>query len=317
MLSKANVKILVIVFIALLVAVILIKRQSKKQYSTFKSDLVELDTSKVTSIEYGVKGGELSNKISRENGTWKVYTGGYTGKADTTAVMKAMQQLLNLKSKRVAARGEDAWGDYQLHDTAATKVVIKQKGEDPIELYIGRFSYQQPQNPYQRRGTMTTFVRMDDDDKVHAIDGFLSMTFQEGASNFKNKMLAQMNKPDISKIQFNYPADSSFVLEKNEGEWFIDNTQADSASVAHYLGKISTLNSPNFINDFQVGNKQPQFTLKISGKNFNPVEIKAYPTGDSLDNYAVISSYNPGSFFSGTKSGLFERTFVAKSNFDE
>lgn len=317
MLSKANIKILLIVFVALLVAVILIKRQSKKQYSTFKSDLVELDTSKVTSIEYGVKGGELTNKISRENGTWTVYTGDYSGKADTTAVVRTMQQLMNLKSKRVAAKGEDAWGDYQLHDTAATKVVIKQKNEDPIELYIGRFSYQQPQNPYQRRGTMTTFVRMGDDDKVHVVDGFLSMTFQEGASNFRNKMLAQMNKSDISEIQFNYPADSSFVLAKKEGKWYVNDTKADSASVMRYLGKISRLNSPSFINDFEVGNKQPQFAMQVSGKNFNPIEIKAYPTGDTLDNLAVISSYNPGSVFSGTKSGLFKKAFVAKDEFIE
>ncbi len=317
MLSKANIKILLIVFVALLVAVILIKRQSKKQYSTFKSDLVELDTSKVTSIEYGVKGGELTNKISREKGIWKVYTGDYSGKADTTAIVKTLQQLMNLKSKRVAARGEDAWGDYQLHDTAATKVVIKQKGEDPIKLYIGRFSYQQPQNPYQRRGTMTTFVRMGDDDKVHAVDGFLSMTFQEGASNFRNKMLAQMNKSDIFEIQFNYPSDSSFILAKKEGRWFVNDTKADSASVVRYLGKISSLNSPSFINDFEAGNRQPQFTMQISGKNFNPIEIKAYPTGDSLDNLAVISSYNPGAVFSGTKSGLFKKAFVAKDEFIE
>jgi hypothetical protein len=55
--------------------------------------------------------------------------------------------------------------------------------------------------------------------------------------------------------------------------------------------------------------------VRIESKHFKPVVLKAYATNDTANIYAINSSMNPGSFFSGRKNGMFRKVFHSKSDF--
>jgi hypothetical protein len=57
-----------------------------------------------------------------------------------------------------------------------------------------------------------------------------------------------------------------------------------------------------------------KFSLRIEGKNFQPVELKAYEA-DAANRYAITSNMNPDGKFSGLKGDLAKRIFVGKDNF--
>ncbi|HTA28164.1 MAG TPA: hypothetical protein VK809_10265, partial [Bacteroidia bacterium] len=56
------------------------------------------------------------------------------------------------------------------------------------------------------------------------------------------------------------------------------------------------------------------FSLKIEGSSFSPAIIKAYPA-DTANQYAITSSINPGTYFSGKGNAMFSKVFRGKSAF--
>jgi hypothetical protein len=100
----------------------------------------------------------------------------------------------------------------------------------------------------------------------------------------------------ISSIQFNYPADSSFVLSKADGKWSIFGNVADSAATAGYLNTIRYVNSSNFVDDVPAAaliSPTVSMTIKQAGKE--DIEIKAYQ--HPIHKWITHSTENPSSYF--------------------
>ena len=117
---------------------------------------------------------------------------------------------------------------------------------------------------------------------------------------------------DITKLDFTYP-DSSFVMQKDNNSWSINGEALDSSKVATYLNSLSSLYGSEFVDDAVVPGPL-KFSLRIEGKNFQPVELKAY-SADVANQYIITSSMNVEGKFSGLKGDLTKRIFVGKDNF--
>ncbi len=118
---------------------------------------------------------------------------------------------------------------------------------------------------------------------------------------------------DVSKITINNP-EMSYTVSRNEGgQWMLNDIAADSAMIFAYLGKVSRLNSNNFVDDV-IPSSASSHSLQIEGNNFNPIEIKAFPA-DTTNKYLISSSINPETYFSGAKASLFEKAFVGPEAF--
>jgi hypothetical protein len=324
MLSKfLNTKTLIILLVVLGL-IFLISKLTEKEDRTFKSEMVSIDTAKVTKMVIHPKLGDKGKEVMfTKTGTeWKLESDGKSYKPDQTSVKNILSELVRMKSERVAATEETKWKEFEVTDSTATRIMLYNDNKLLADLYVGKFNYVQPpqgqgqQNPYQQqnKGRMSTYVRPAGDKEVYVVDGFIKMSIQANVNTYRDKTLFASNKDDLTKIAFNYPNGEGFVLSKDGTKWFLNGQPTDSVMTAKYLSKLAKVTSTNFIDDVMPLTSVPTHQVKIEGNNIIPVEISAFPA-DSVNKYVVTSSLNPDSKYSGAKSGLFERVFVKSSEF--
>ncbi len=321
MYKKLNIKSLSVIFAVLLVLVIIIFYiDSRKGERTFRSNIVDIDTSKVTSIIiYPKTNREEPVEIVRKGNLWKIKSREKLYNADENIVNNILKTLTELKPKRVAATDRSRWKEFEVTDSLATRVKLLTGKKTGADIYFGKFSYQQPKNEmayyYNQRGTITTYVRIAGDKIVYVVEGYLGMTLNRQLNDFRNKSVIRSDKSKWTRLSFTYPADSSFYLVKEGGKWLVNGLLADSGCVKEYFNSISWLTSSDFVDGQNPLQDEPDFTLKIEGDNFvRPIQIKAFKA-DTTNRYLITSSLNEGTFFSGRKSSLTEKIFTGKNRF--
>jgi len=317
--NKKNIRILAGVFIVLLAIVVINKLiESKKGDRTFKSYIVNIDTAKVDYIQITPKAKDSEIILKKENG-WKLLFEDRLVSADQAAIYDMFTQLVDLKPTRIAATKKEKWAEYEVTDSLATRVQLKSKGKVLADLYIGKFDYkQQPQamNPYQRQNPeFYTFLRNGDEKEVYVVKQFLGMTFNREMNAFRNKTVVNSDGKNWTKLSFNYPADSSFHLMKQNGSWMISGMMVDSIKVENYINNLRRKTSSNFIDDVNKNQlTNPVFTVSIEGDNTKQILLQAY-AADSTNQYYVTSSSNPDAVFSGAKANLVKDIFAGQSRF--
>jgi hypothetical protein len=303
---KINNKTLAILFAALLVVVILfVVLDGGKNERTFRQVLVDIDTSSITEILiYPKSQNHREVKLFKADDGWKVtLASGKIANVADKRISDLYMQLLALLPKRLAARDEAKWNEFQV-DSTGSRVKVIEGSNVTLDLIIGRFSFQQPR-------TMNTFVRLYNDTDVYEVDGFLDMTFNQGANSFRDGTIINADFNNWTKLQFNYPSDSSFQLIKTGSDWLVNGIKADSSKTVNYLRRLSKLSNSSFIDDFNPENfLSPAYSLNISTADLQFIEIKGFVNADQ---YVINSTENTDAFFDGNSVG--KTIFVGKSEF--
>ncbi|HEY9124329.1 MAG TPA: DUF4340 domain-containing protein [Bacteroidales bacterium] len=315
--NKINNKTLLIVLAGLIIVFVLVKWYQKTQTeSTLNTALVKIDTTKVSRIAiYPVAENRQEILFSKIGKDWKVSKGNITAEVDENVINNLIITLSEIKVKSLVAKNKDKWDDFKVSDTTATRVKVFEGNDVVADLMIGRFTYQQSQNPY---GGMygggvigSTYVRPADEDEVYAVDGFLTFTFNQQFTAFRKQTLARFETNKIEKITFKYPADSSYTLELKDKKWFIGDKMADSAKVASYISALSYKNASSFV-DNQSALNAPAWLVRVEGKDMQPVSIEASSDGSK---FIINSTQNPKSYFESAKNKLFDEIFKPQSSF--
>jgi hypothetical protein len=286
----------------------------KSRSKSFKAEIVEIDTAKVTKVLIDAKGETL--ELIKENNAWKVSIGdGKYAAAQKSSVKSTLSSLMTIKPSRVAAKDPGKWKEYQV-DSAGTRVQVFEGSKATLDLVIGRFGFNQQAMQQQQQMQMMggrgmqqffSYVRLNNEDEVYVADNFMGMSINADASGYRNKQLLSLTTDAISSIQFNYPADSAFVLTKVDSTWSIFGNQADSASVASYLSGIRYVNNSNFVDDVPpTALVSPTVSMSIKQDNKADIEVKAYQ--HPVHQWIIHSSENPLSYFADEK--LIEKLFV-------
>jgi hypothetical protein len=306
MLRAINNKILGVIFaVLLLLGLFLFLFDGGKKERTFRQVLVDIDTSKVTEILIYPKSQNHSEvKLFKDKDDWRVtLPSGGSAKVANQRISDLFVQLDAIKPKRLAARDESKWGELQV-DSTGSRVKVFQGSKLTLDLVIGRFSFQQPR-------TMNTFVRLYNDKDVYEVDGFLDMTFNQGANIFRDGTVIKSDHNTWQQMQFTYPADSSFKLVKSGNSWLLNGKATDSLKAANYLNKLANLSNNSFIDDVKINQTStPTYSLNITTSDLEFIEIKGYQDEASL---VIHSSQNPEAWFDG--SSLSQTIFVGKSSF--
>lgn len=318
MFKKRNSKILLGVFVALLAFFVISKMAEKKKGNrSFKSILVEFDSTEVDYIEIIPKAKDQTVILENKDG-WKLQYNDALVSADEAAIYDIFTNLADLKPKRIAATKKDKWTEFEVTDSLATRVILKSDGDIVADVYIGKFGYKQaPGGQYQRQQSpqFFTHVRMADEEEVYVVEKFLTMTFNKELKAFRNKTVIESENENWTKLTYNYP-DSSFYLMKQNDKWMMSGVIADSIEVEAYIKNISKLSNSEFVDEItkdQLGNEI--FSVTIEGNNFSPIKVNAYPA-DSIHGYYVTSSMNPDAIFSGNNKQLAETVFAGPSRFE-
>jgi hypothetical protein len=115
--------------------------------------------------------------------------------------------LASLRATRVAANEKSQWKQYEVTDSAASRVQLFAGKKMVVDLYLGKLSYQQPKNTnpyyyYQQQGKMTSYIRPAKDKKVYAVDGLLALSFNRQASDFRDRTVIRGNKDTWNRLSF-------------------------------------------------------------------------------------------------------------------
>ena len=318
MAKKIDNKILLILLIVLIAAFLITRMlKTSKTDRSFKTELVLIDTSNIASILLYPKVENLEEiKFMQESGKWMVSKGEVISDVGDNSVEGLIAQIIQVKPKRLAARDKNKWEEFHVNDSLATRIKVIENGNKvTLDLMVGKFSYQQSQDPYGGRGnvTGTTFVRLRDENEVYAVDGFLTMSVNREFNSWRNQQIVNIRKEDVTKLVFSYPADSGFIAIKMDSVWMINTTIADSAKMDEFLSTLAFMDHTEFVDDFKPPARSPDFELTIEGNNFSPVSIQAFR--NSKNGYIINSSINPRSFFKSDSEDIFADLFKNESFF--
>ena len=301
-----NNKTLGIIFGGLIViAVVIFIFQGGKNERTFREVLVDIDTSAVTEILIYPKSHKPNEvKLFKENNEWRVsLPSNGSAKVTDQRMSSLFSQLLAIQPKRLAARDESKWNELQV-DSTGSRVKVFEGSDLTLDLVVGRFSFQQPR-------TMNTFVRLYNDKDVYEVDGFLDMTFNQGANIFRDGTVINSDYNNWKQIQFVYPADSSFQIVNIGRAWLLNGKSTDSLKTVNYLNRLRNLSNNSFIDDVKIDpSTQPTYSLNITTSDMKFIEVKCFV--DSTSSF-IHSSQNPEAWFDGTS--LTKTIFVGKSAF--
>ncbi len=316
MFKKLNSKILIIL-ILVLGGVLLISEFSGKKERSFASELIAVDTAQVTTLEIDFPK-ESANVLLKRNGTiWQVESNGKKYLADQQMIKRLLSAYVLMKPDRVAATSSDKWDDFEVSDSTAVAVTIKEDEKILGKVYYGKLAFSQPagnqQMMRQQQPDVKTFVRVDGDKHVYAVEGFLKSSYQADINSYRNKRLLQLNQAEISSIRFE--GSRNFNLQKQENVWMIGDLAVDSAFMVTYLRNLSRQNNSSFVDQTMVSGKPFTDKITISGSNFNPVELSAWAVSDTLIGHVIHSSQNTDGYFNGAKNELYKKLFPIREEF--
>ena len=285
----------------------------KSRSKSFKTELVEIDTAKVSKVIIDSKGESL--ELLKVNNAWKVSIGnGKYAEAQTRDVKSTLNSLLTIKPSRIVAKNPERWKDYQV-DSAGTRIQVFEGSKNTLDLVIGRFGFNQQAMQQQQmmmgggRGMQQFFsyVRLENEDEVYVADNFMGMSISAEANGYRNTQLLSLTIDSITAIQYNYPADSGFVLSKVDSTWSIFGSPADSAATASLLSDLRYVNNSNFVDDVpSAALVSPTVSMNIKQNGKADIMVKAFQ--HPLHKWIINSSENPLAYFADEE--LVNKLFV-------
>lgn len=310
---------LTIVF-GLLLLVFLVVRFVRKPATerNFDSDIVQIDTSKITELTIAAATADAPIILKKTANQWTVAQGSVSAKAQKGSVDNILRELMAIRPQRLASTKKDKWEQFEVSDSTGTRVTVKEGKKETLDIIIGKTNFKQgpgggnPQMGGQPNIIGESFVRLSDKKQVYGVEGFLQMVFRTTADNFRDKSFIQINTGDITRLDFRYPADSSFTIQKIDTVWQINDQIMDEAKVNPFVNQLTYKAGTTFENGFQA-TVNPDFQLIIEGNNGLQVVVKAWANGE---NYILNSSSNPNAYFSSTQNDLFGELFVGRAAFD-
>lgn len=304
--KSINNKWLLVVFVVLLALVVVqFSKPDGHKERSFDKELVNFTGDEIAKIVLFPKklNGE-SIAIKKETGVWQIEAEGKTHKAGQNTIDGMLSSLSNLKTLSLAGNSKDRWDSFEVSDSLATRVqLFNQKSKKVADVYIGKFKFSQPRN-------MSTYVRLEGKKETYRVDGFLSSTFNRGVSDLRDKTITADQLANWTQLIFDYPTDSSFVLEKQDGQWMLDGVLANQNEVSSYINSVKN-QSGNTLVDEPVLSGTPLFRLTINRENLAPITLKVH---ESAVERLLSSSENEGVAFSD--QSVIDRFFVSKSKFE-
>lgn len=297
--KKLNTKILVIVLVVL-AAVFALSRvfRSPGLESNLRKTLVSVDTSKVTEVRIQpAKNRTIEIKLVKEGKNWMVLMDKQKFITDNGSVKSMLGQLRDLRTQRIATRKKEKWETYKVDDKG-THVTVYEGSKKIADLNCGKTGF--VQNGSGGFGGAYTYVRLSDENEVYTVDGFLESQFDRSSNDWRNKAFLRVNKDDITKLTFKYPADSGFVVNKKDSVWFVGNEKADLTKTQNYFGQLTFKNMNDFADGFVAPGSAP-FTLLIEGKNGILASVEGWRDEEK---WTLKSTEQSGVYFSATEAIL-------------
>jgi hypothetical protein len=282
--KKLNNKILIVTLLVLVIAFVLAKVfRSPALETNINPDLLSVDTSKVTELKvYPVSNHRTEISFVKKGKTWSVRQDTVAASVETYTFSNLLGSLAQLKPERKVSQKKEKWDDYKVSDSTGIHLVAWNDKKPITDLWVGK-----------ENGNLT-YLRKSTEDNVYAASGNLRTQVDKDFNYWRNKSFLRLQPDQIVKITFQYPADSSFVIEKKDKHWLIGTEKADSAKVEDYLGKLRSKDLSAFA-DYFSPRAAADITIAIESKVAAPTRIQVWR--ELGDKWILNSSFQPRVYF--------------------
>ncbi len=308
--KKVNPWKLAVIFLGLVVVFLAIKKfRSPRLEGNLPVAVVKIDTASVTDLLVTPsKGNREAVRLTRSGG-WKLMKGEQALRLEQGAVASALRLLTGLKPERLATKRQEKWNEFGVGDSTGTRVQVMAGTSTLADIVIGRSGFgQTPTASYGGPGF--TYVRLYDEPEVFAVGGFLDAQFNRALDDWRDKSFLRLSRDSVNRVRFSYPADSSFVIDKQSGQWLLTNIMADSTAIRSYLGGMTYKNATAFA--LQAPTGAPGVTVIFEQGSRILATVEAWP---SLGvDWTVRSSHQPETFFRFDAAAVKD-FFVGKKRF--
>jgi len=283
-------KSLLIVFVSLLVITGLVKWAGNSSSSeVFQTQIVEVDTAQVNRIVIETPTQNRTITLRRGDPGWSV-TGSGSGEsypADAAAVERALGQLNELNVKAVATRDPEKHTRFKV-DSTGTRVTLYDEDNELAGLVLGA-----PQ--IVSRSEFNSYVRPSDEDAVYTVEGFLGSTFGRDLDGWRDKIVWELDQDRLSRIDFLYPADSSFSIEKaGENNWVSGEDTLQSGPVSRLTSRLATLRAGGFVDSLGTDRFGSElYAIQVRLDNGVQKTLRLKPAGDASNEYRAVATDFP------------------------
>ena len=309
-----NNRTLLIVFLVLLGIYGLSKVFSGKKDKSFDTNLIQIDTTQVSRIVINPKApDEQEISLTKEASGWIASNGRINAKATPGSVTSIMSNFALIKTKRIAANKAEKWPEYEVGEGQGTRIRVYNGDKLLEDFIVGRFSFN------QQTQSGISYIRLTDQNEVFAIDGFQTLTFGQGFSSYRDKLILKMTpEMEITEFDLQMPDTTNHYLNNN-GIWTYNaETPLDSTLVGNYLNALRNISGNEFADDFDElqASHLPTRKLTVRGNNITmPLEVTCYQDTTRAKPFIIRSNQNPESFFASDSSGVFQRLFKEPGEF--
>jgi hypothetical protein len=279
--------------------------------AAFQQELLGVDTSAVQAIEIE-RSDRSPVRLERSNNGWSVTPPdtSVTYPANAQSVNQLLGTLPSLQVGAVATRRPDKHPQYGVDSTGTTITMLGDGDQALGQLIVGRTRIRRPQsggqrrNPMQRRrrrGTHITYVRTPDRPDVYSIEQSLRSLTSRSIEGWRDKTVWALDRSQIQRIDFRYPADSSFTIERVSQSdtsaapdaWISAGDTLSRGEASSLLRTLSSLRADGFAENMSnedLGEAPYTIGIELADGSRRTVQLRPDPTGQ---NYVATASGYP------------------------
>lgn len=274
-------KTLFIIFISLAVLTALVKWTSGPSSSeAFRSTLVNVDTAQVNKIRIEQPAENRTVILQEENPSeWMVAKdgGGKQYEADRDAIRRALSSLTGLNVRAVVTRDPQKFTRYKV-DSTGIKVSLFRDGDLLSSIVIGA-----PQFISQRE--FNNYVRPANEEAVYSVEGYLESMFNRNFDQWRDKQVWEIDRENITRVDFLLPADSSYSIERvDEQHWISRGDTLSRPQINSLLGRLSSLRAGGFVDSLSTstfGTERYAIQLQLEDGPQRTIRLKPDDHDDS------------------------------------
>lgn len=290
MFKKLSTTTLLISFFVLLGIVALIKYyNAQKGEGTFETRLIHIDSSGLKKLEIlpSFKQEDQFSLVKEDDG-WYVKYNGKKVQADPDKIEKTLQDLFNrLEASSLVSTNKDDWEKYEV-DSSGTLIRLYQDENATDELVIGKLTF-------QSRRIATHYVRKLGKNKVYTVEAYLQASLKSPVKDWINKKVLPGVKAQWNRIAYNYPGDTSFIMNKQDQHWFFGKDTVISKQADNLLNNLSQISTKG---EVMIKNtrlpENASFRIVVGNEDGNEASLRIY---SRKDHWILGSSINSGNYF--------------------
>lgn len=276
--------------------------------AAFQGSVLEVDSAQVQAVRIE-RPDAPTIRLEKSSGSWSVAPGdtSVSYPASRSSVERLLGSLPSLEVSAIATRQTDKHPRYGV-DSTGTRVTMLGAGNEPLgSLIVGRTemrrsSSAQRQARFRRgrgRGVPITYVRSPEAPDVYSIEQPLNALVGRSVEEWRDKTIWNLARSQIERISFQYPADSSFTIERAADTTGGTSTNwvsaGDTLSTTAVSSLLRTVSSPE-ANAFAEGVSPESlsdapYTVRLHLSDGSRRALRIRPAGNGSDYLLTADNY--------------------------